>query len=295
MSGCLRSSVCVSIVHYCAKELLERCLNSFSQFPPSVPYRIVIADNSADQFSIRDMVEKHPHSILKEMPGNIGFSAANNRAVEDAEERYLFFLNPDSEIRDSTLELLIDRLESSPEIGMVGPGIEDSEGNIQFSCRAFPGYSTFLGHRYSLLTRWFPLNPISADYLQSGRSHTEARCVDWVSGAAMLMRRSDFEDLKGFDESFFLYAEDVDLCYRLHKEGRTIVYEPGAVVRHRVGGSSSRNRYRALWERHRSMYTFYRKHYSLEIPLMDVTTLLGITLRGLFFLLLEICGRAPHR
>lgn len=295
MSGSLRSSVCVSIVHYCTPELLQGCLESFSRFPPSVPYRVVIADNSADQQSIHKIVEKFPRCFLKEMPGNIGFSAANNRAVEGAEERYLFFLNPDTEIRESTMERMIERLESDPDNGLVGPRIEDPDGKIQYSCRAFPGYSTFLGHRYSLLTRWFPLNPISADYLQSTRSHTEARQVDWVSGAAMLMRRSDFEDLKGFDEGFFLYAEDVDLCYRLHQKGRGIVYEPSAVIRHRVGGSSRKNRYRALWERHRSMYTFYRKHYSLEIPLIDVTTLLGITLRGLLFLFLEIIGRAPHR
>ena len=288
-------SVCLSIVHYNAPDLLRACLESFSRFPPSLPYRIVVADNSASFLSIRDLVAGFPRTTLVEMPQNLGFSAANNRAVKGAEEQYLFFLNPDTEIQEGTIESLVERLETDPETGAVGPMNVGLSGEVQFSCRTFPGYSTLLAHRYSMLTRLFPNNRISSEYLQTTWDHEQPREVDWVSGAALMIRRSDFESLGGFDEAFFLYAEDVDLCYRLHLLGRRIIYEPRAKVRHFVGGSSSRNRFRALWERHRSMYTFYKKHYSQEIPLIDFMTLLGITLRGVSFLLLEAMGRSPHR
>lgn len=291
----MAASVCVSIVHYNAPDLLECCIESFLRHPPELPYRIVVADNSASILSIRDLVARYPFCSLIEMPWNTGFSAANNRAVHDAEEEYLFFLNPDTEIRERTIENLVDRISNAPDIGAVGPMNLGSDGQVQYSCRTFPGYLTFLAHRYSLLTRLFPRNRISSGYLQTALDHNQASDVDWISGAALLMRRSDFESLGGFDEAFFLYAEDVDLCYRLHQMGRRIVYEPSAKVQHSIGGSSRRHRFRALWERHRSMYTFYKKHYSLEIPLMDFMTLMGITLRGVTFLFLEAMGRTQHR
>lgn len=291
----MSASVCISIVHYNSRELLGRCLESFHRYPPRLPYRIVVADNSASFLSIRDVTSLFPRCVLLEMPHNVGFSAANNRAVQDAQEQYLFFLNPDTEIREGTIENLISRLDSDPEIGAVGPMNVGPDGEVQLSCRTFPGYCTILAHRYSLLTRLFPRNRMSSEYLQTTRDHNQVSEADWVSGAALLIRRSDFERLGGFDEAFFLYAEDVDLCYRLHQMGRRILYEPAAIVQHSIGGSSRRHRFRALWERHRSMYTFYKKHYSLEIPLMDFMTLFGITLRGISFLFLEALGRAPHR
>jgi GT2 family glycosyltransferase len=287
--------VLVSIVHYRVPELLERCLASFREHPPSIPYRVVVADNSANESSIRSGIDKFSYVELLEMESNLGFSAANNRAVEGAKEEFLFFLNPDTEVREGTLEKLVDRMESDPSIAAVGPLNRGSDGEVQFSCRTFPGYATFLGHRYSVLTRLFPSNRYSQKYLQSNLSPEEPREVDWISGAAMMVRRSDFEAVRGFDETFFMYSEDVDLCYRFHQRGKKIYYEPAANIVHHLGSSSGRNRFRALWERHRSMYTFYKKHYSLEIPLIDFMTVLGITLRGILHLGLEAAGRSPHR
>jgi GT2 family glycosyltransferase len=295
--------VCVVIVHYRAPELLKNCLESFVRHPPTLPYRIVVADNSAQEQSnlecaqdpVRQLVESFPDTTYLAMPDNLGFAGANNSAVQSATEPYLFFLNPDTEITAGTLENLVQRIESDLTIGAVGPLNVGIDGAIQSSFRSFPSYLTLLGNRYSLLTRWFPQNWISTQYLKTDWNPHEAHEVDWVSGAAFLIRRSDYEQLGGFDEHFFLYAEDVDLCFRLHQAGRKIVYEPAAKIVHRMGGSSHHTRFRALWERHRSMYLFYRKHYSLEIPLIDFATLLGISLRGFLFLLLEALGRSPHR
>ncbi|MCA9414111.1 MAG: glycosyltransferase family 2 protein [Candidatus Omnitrophica bacterium] len=290
-----RPSVCVSIVHYLNPDLLELCLKSFMDHPPNLDYRIVVADNSANLLSLCDRIGKQPKVELREMESNLGFSAANNRAVEGATEDYLFFLNPDAEIRNGTLETLVAYLEGHPDVGAVGPTNLGPNGEIQYSCRSFPGYWTVLANRYSFLTRLFPNNPMSNRYLKTEIDRTVTQEVDWVSGAALMMRRRDFEELGGFDEDFFLYAEDVDLCYRIHRLGKKVVYHPESAIQHTIGGSSRKNRFRSLWERHRSMYTFYRKHYSADIPLMDLITLFGILSRALVFLTLELMGGAPHR
>jgi len=288
-------SVCVSIVHYLNPEMLERCLASFAENPPTIPHRIVVADNSASQVPIRDRLTAFPEVELREMESNIGFSAGNNRAVEGATEDFVFFLNPDTEVRPGTLETLVDFLRKDPEVGAVGPANLGPDGEIQFSCRSFPGYWTVLASRYSFLTRLFPKNPMSNRYLKTELDRTSIQEVDWVSGAALMMRREEFVDLGGFDEDYFLYAEDVDLCYRIHQRGKTVYYVPESQIHHAIGGSSRRNRFRALWERHRSMYTFYRKHYSLDIPLIDLITLFGVLSRAVAFLIMESMGRTPHR
>jgi len=288
-------SVCVCIVHYEARDQLMECLESFKEYPPTVPYRIVVADNSAEKASLRDAVEPFPRVTLIELERNIGFSAANDRAASQADEKYLFFLNPDTRIGKGTLDSMVEFLEEHPEFGIIGPKNVGPDGEIQQSCRKFPSYRTAIANRYSLLTRLFPNNTISKEYLMTSIDRTEPREVDWVSGAALMILRRDFEKLGGFDENFWMYAEDVDLCYRLNRMGKKVCYYPSASVVHRIGCSSRRNRFRALWERHRSMYTYYKKHYSLDIPLIDFMTLLGIVLRGVLFLGLEALGRSPHR
>jgi GT2 family glycosyltransferase len=120
------------------------------------------------------------------------------------------------------------------------------------------------------------------------QDHRELREVDWVSGAAMLLRRKALEEIGLLDERFFMYCEDVDICYRLNRAGWKVYYVPEARVTHHIGVSSDRKPLRVLWEHHRSMYLFYRKHYSRGIPLLDALTLIGIMFRGGFLL----AGRA---
>ena len=288
-------SVRVIVVHFNVPEELAVCLDSFDRFPPHLPFRMVVVDNSASFSPLDDFRDRYPHVTLLEMEKNIGFSAACNRAAEGAQEEYLFFLNPDTEIRKGSIDELVGFLERTPEAGIVGPLNVGPSGDIQDSCRRFPTFKTALGNKYSLLTRLFPANALSSEYLMTDIDRSAPQEVDWVSGAALLMARKDFEALGGFDEDFFLYSEDVDLCYRLGERGRKVFYYPLAAIQHKIGGSSGKKRFRALWERHRSMYVFYRKHYSLDIPLVDFTTLLGITLRGVFCMSLEALGFSPHR
>jgi GT2 family glycosyltransferase len=287
--------VTVCTVHYDAPERLEALLESFSRYPPTVPCLISIADNSASRYSIRDRLAPFEQAQLYEMDTNLGFGAANNFLAEKAKSQYLFFLNPDTEIREGTLDRMVEFLELHPEIGILGPTNLSPSGEIQPSCRRFPSYRTALANRYSLLTRLFPDNTLSTGYLMTSLDRSKPQQVDWVSGAALFIRRRDFQELSGFDEAFWMYAEDVDLCYRLNTLGKKVFYFPQSEVVHQIGCSSRRNRFRTLWERHRSMYVFYRKHYSLDIPLIDFMTLLGISLRGMVFLGLEALGRSPHR
>ncbi len=288
-------SVCVSIVHYRNPDLLDACLQSFVEHPPTLPFRVVVVDNSASTHSVKERVERYPFVELREAKTNIGFSAGNNRGVEGATEDYYFFLNPDTKIFESTLENLVSFMERTPSAGALGPTNIGPDGIIQFSCRKFPNIWTVLANRYSFLTRFFPNNPISNRYLQTELDRGETQEVDWVSGAALMMRSEDFKNLRGFDEDYFLYSEDVDLCYRIHQIGKKVYFFPGSKIVHAIGGASGKSRYRSLWERHRSMYTFFRKHYSRDIPLLDLITLFGVLSRATLFLFLESVGRSPHR
>ena len=155
-------------------------------------------------------------------------------------------------------------MKENREVGILGPKLLNPDGSLQFSCRRFPTPAAAL-FRNTPLGKLFPNNRFTRDYLMSGWSHNEPRDVDWVSGAAFCMRRSLCEQLGGFDERFFMYLEDVDLCYRAKQKGYRITYFPEAIITHAIGRSTDRAAEKMIRQFHRSMLLFYRKHYLPKI------------------------------
>jgi GT2 family glycosyltransferase len=186
-------------------------------------------------------------------------------------------INPDCRLDQDLLAPIAARLGDEQDVGIVAPKLLNDDGSLQLSCRAFPGYATVLFNRYSLLTRFAPDNPYSRDYLMSDFDHASVRDVDWVSGAAMMFPRAVFDRVGGWDDGFFLFNEDVDFCRRVHDAGLRVVYDPRVHLYHRIGVSESRDR-RAIVERHRSMWRYYRKHLRGN-PLRDAATGAGIAAR----------------
>lgn len=252
---------------------------------------IIVVDNASGDGTTERVRQTAPEAKLIVNRTNRGFSHAVNQGARMSAGDYLFLLNPDCRMEPDGIGHLVDFLDSMPKAGACGPKILSPDGSLQLSCRAFPDHSTALFHRHSLLTRLFPRNPHSDRYLKTRWDHESRARVDWVSGAAVLLRRDAFQRVGGMDEDYFLYCEDVDLCWRLNQHGWATYFVPEAVVHHHVGRSSRQVPYRALYERHRSMYTFYRKHYSQNIPLIDFATFVGIGLRCLMLLGLASSGR----
>jgi GT2 family glycosyltransferase len=173
-------------------------------------------------------------------------------------------------------------LDAHPDIAVAAPQILNDDGSVQLSCRAFPGYSTAFFGRYSVLTRLWPGNPASRRYLMTGFDHASERDVDWASGAALMFTRAAFDRLGGWDPGLFLFSEDVDFCKRVHDAGLRVVYQPAARVYHTIG-ISERPTTRAVVERHRSMWRYYRKHVRRSF-VQDIVTAPAIALRCLFAL-----------
>ena len=164
--------------------------------------------------------------------------------------------NPDLEVRPGTLATLVGALDDHPRWALVGPLIRTTSGDRYPSARHFPSLVDAGGH--ALLGIFAPDNRFTRSYQRSDLDRATGGPVeaDWVSGACFLVRRSAFEQVGGFDESYFMYAEDVDLCWRLRQHHWTAAYVPAAEVTHRQGVSTDHHPYRMIFEHHRSLLRF---------------------------------------
>jgi GT2 family glycosyltransferase len=198
---------------------------------------------------------------IEQPPANRGFGSGCNLGTRGTTGDVLLFLNADVVLSAETLEVLLHRLHADARIGVVGPRIL-SGGKLQLSARAFPSFRTGLLGRRSLLTRVL----IRARRYPAEFRHTYGGGgeVDWVSGACMLVRREAFESVDGFDEQFFMYWEDADLCRRLHARGWSVHYEPSAVVHHATGASGTSER--TIRAFHESAARFAERHIARSRP-----------------------------
>lgn len=210
-----------------------------------------------------------PISLTASFPGikfifnrnNIGFGAAINQALCCTRSPYVILLNPDSLFSDGFFDDSIDFLEKNPDVGIMGPMILDEDGSLQGSARAFPTPMTTFFGRNSLLTRLFPKNSISRGNVLTWRNkENEPMEVDWVSGACMVVRRAAMEEIGGFDERFFLYWEDTDLCCRMKKAGWRVVYYPKPKIVHFVGKSSRTRPIFSSYQFHKSGFLLFAKY-----------------------------------
>ena len=191
---------------------------------------------------------------------NVGFTKGNNLGAEVSQGEILFFLNPDTLVQAAAIHSLRDALLSHPRTGLVGPALYVADGSLQESRRSFPtpvtGFleSTWLG-------RAWPRNPWARQYHCRDWPATFQQGVDWLEGAALMMRRAAFTDIDGFDEGFFMYSEEMDLCHRLRVSGWTTLYCPQASIRHYGGSSSAQVPALAHIHFNTSKVRYYRKFF----------------------------------
>ena len=256
------TEVLVVVVNYNAGPALEACLTSAIADLDGLTWHAVVVDNASSDGSL-DAIVASPAITLVRNATNIGFGAAVNQAARMDTAPLLWLLNPDCVVRRGTVRTLSRTLNEHPECAIAAPRLLNVDGSMQQSARGWPTLSTGLFGRHGLLTRFFPnskqarRNLRARDLVQADMASAE---VDWVMGAAMLIRRERFDEVRGFDERFFLYWEDADLCRRLYERGASTRFVPEAIVEH-VGGRSSRTAHRAsTLAFHRSAYRYYAKH-----------------------------------
>ena len=255
----MTASLAVIIVNYNTGDHLARCLASLVLELGSFSWEAVVVDNSPDGTAER--VAASCASRLRYVrPGqNLGFGRAVNLGVTQTWAETLLFLNPDAELRAGAVERLIGEMKRFPSCAVVGPRIVSNDGSEQGSARGDPTLLTGLFGRSTVLTRLFPQNPLARRnvVLADAPADGDSLEVDWVSGACMLVRRDAFATLGGFDEGYFLYWEDADLCRRLRGLGYTVRYAPRAVILHTAGASSRTARCLAIRAFHRSAFRYY--------------------------------------
>lgn len=280
-----RTALTVQIVNWNAREPLRQCLQSMLAHPPGVPYEILVLDNNSHDGSVQMLEKEFPQIHLLVSEQNLGFSKGHNLCAKHANGDYLFLLNPDTIVSPGALDRLVAFAEAHPEIGIIGPKILNPDGSLQFSCRRFPEPIAAL-FRNTPLGKLFPNNRYTRDYLMTDWDHNSVREVDWVSGAALFVRKTVFEQLGGFDEQFFMYCEDVDLCYRAWQTGWKVVYYPDAIIYHAIGRSTDLVANKMIRTFHHSMYRYYKKHSLKKIPpWMRPLIPLGLFLRASLFIL----------
>jgi N-acetylglucosaminyl-diphospho-decaprenol L-rhamnosyltransferase len=256
------ATLAVVAVSYFSDVELTRCLTSLRSAESS-RIRTWVVDNALDDDLHRTMADHHGVQVLRP-PRNLGYGGAVNFAMAHLPHDVEFVLvtNPDVRFTRSCLASMVSRLRERPETGIVGPRIRTPDGTIYPSARALPSLTVGTGH--ALVHSIWPGNPWSRRYLQrevSSDESLEPRTAGWVSGACMLVRRSAFEQLGGFDERFFMYFEDVDLCERVHRHRWGVEYVPSAVVVHIGGTSTAREPTGMLRAHHRSAYRYLAKRY----------------------------------
>lgn len=263
------SSVAAVIVSYNVRELLLRCIASLKA---DGVHDIVVVDNASRDGSADAVRASEPDVAVLALTTNIGFGAGVNRGVARTTAPYVLVVNPDVVVEPGSTKALVDALEHDDRLGIVGPRIETADGDVYPSARAFPNVVDAAGHAF--LHFLWPTNPFSRRYRMLDWDRASSRTVDWVAGTHFLVRREAWDAVGGFDEAYFMYMEDVDLCWRLGRAGWRTGYEPAARVSHDIGRSTDQTPYRMILAHHRSMLIFARRSTTgagrVLVPVMAV-------------------------
>jgi GT2 family glycosyltransferase len=247
----------VVVVSYRSRALLRRCLASLAAHPPARPMRVIVVDNDSRDGTVELVRSEFPHVEVVTLGGNVGFAAAINVGIRRSSAPFVLALNPDTEVQDGVLDRVLDVAERRPEVGIVGCRLVRADGRFDHaSSRRFPSPLGALGHFLPLGDR-LRRGPLDRYRLPEHRGGP----VDAVNGAFMLLRRDALDEVGAFDEGYWMYMEDLDLCRRFAEAGWSTWYEPGATVRHLKGGTTGgRRSVRLLYAFHYGMFRFYRRH-----------------------------------
>ncbi len=259
----MNKDLSIIIVSYNSRQCIVPCIDSIFQNLPSCDYEIIIVDNNSGDGTIEMVREIFPEVHLIKNNYNAGFAKSNNQAINLAKGKYILLLNPDTIVLESSIDNMFSFMEKNNEVGIVGPMIINADGTFQPQCkRGFPTpssvFSYFLG-----LHKIFPKNKTFGKYLLTYLDQNELNEIDSVSGACMFVRRQVFKEVGLLDEDYFMFGEDLDLCFRAKQEGWKVCYLPASKIVHFGGhGGTSSRPFKTTYDFFKSAYIFYKKNLS---------------------------------
>ena len=265
----------VLIVNYSSWPFTLRCIESLR----ATGYRdseIFVVDND----SVEPPELPSPVRLIRNNE-NVGFARAHNRGIAASTGDLVILINPDTVVERDFFERLEEFFEKDPKVGIAGPRILDSEGELQLSARREISVLSGLLGRTSLLTRLFPKSSLVKSQFPAVTDQTHPTPVDWVSGACMVIRRETLRDVGTLDERFFMYFEDADLCRRARAAGWLVYYLPQVEIIHQTG-ASSHSRPKSIWLLHKSAFLYHRKHGAHgPLGIYSAVVLAGLAVRAL--------------
>ncbi|MEC0093587.1 glycosyltransferase family 2 protein [Paenibacillus macquariensis] len=251
----------ILIVNYNTCKLTLDCLQSVFASNTSYTFEVIVIDNHSIDSSVESISVEYPQVTLIANNDNTGFAKANNQGMEIAKGRHILLLNSDTVISDNTLETMILFMDQNPSAGASGCKIILPDGTLDKACkRGFPTPSASFYYAFGI-SRLFPERPKFNQYQLGHLDPDEEYPVDCLVGAFMMVRRETMLQVGGLDETFFMYGEDIDWCYRIKQAGWEIHYYPRTSIVHYKGGSARRRPTRIIYEFHRAMFVFHHKHY----------------------------------
>ncbi len=247
----------VIILNYNTKDLLKTCLQSVFNSITSYDMEVIVADNGSTDGSVEMLRQQFPKVKILENGRNLGFAGGNNPAIKIAQGRHILLLNSDTEVRPDTFDLCLKYLDQHADVGILGCKVLLPNGKLhQASRRRFPNPA-------NAFLRLFGLREYS-DYNYQNISIDQEMEVDSVVGAFLMIRKTVVDKIGLLDESFFMYGEDLDWCWRAKEAGYKVVYYPRAEIMHYLYGTSKAVAFRSVQWAHEAMKIFYKKHYAKE-------------------------------
>lgn len=253
--------VSILILNYNTCQLTMDCIYSVLASETEYRYEIILIDNHSSDASVEVLSRTFPSLRLIANTENVGFAKANNQGIRASQGRYVLLLNSDTEVRADTLQTMIAYMDARPHIGASGCKVLLADGSLDKACkRGLPTPSASFYYMFGF-SRLFPDNPKYNQYQLGFLDPDEEHPVDCLVGAFMLVRSETIREVGMLDERFFMYGEDLDWCYRIKQAGWAIRYYPRTFILHYKGASSSDRSLKLIYEFHRAMVVFYRKHY----------------------------------
>lgn len=262
--------VSVIIVHYQVKNLLRNCILSIQKYFQGFDYEIIVFDNNSPNSGWKELINEFSNVNFIELKENLGFSKANNIGVKSSKGEYVYILNPDTEIEGNYFKEILDFADKKEKIGAIGLRMHDASGKfLPESKRSVPA---LVNSFEKLFTK---LNNDSKTYYRNDIAETDIAEVEVMTGANLLVKKSVYEEVGGFDERYFMYGEDIDLCYTILRKGYKNYYYGKYSILHYKGESTVKDRV-YLDRFFGAMDIFINKYYKKQKPFQFLLMKIGL-------------------
>ena len=276
----------VVIVNYQTFELTRNTINSIFEYSYPFSYEILVVDNASTDDSLSKLQDyfKDKVTFIASKENN-GFAAGNNQALRIAKGRYVLLLNSDTIVWENTLEDIYNYMEKHTDVGASGCRVLLENGDLDKACkRSFPNVKNSFFRLFHI-----PTNSKDDNYNLDDLPDDEIYEIDCLTGAFMFMRAEALNEAGLLDETFFMYGEDIDLCYRIKKAGWKIIYYGESKITHLKGASSKKQKNKLIYEFYRAMYIYYKKHHADESSfLVNIVVYIGIAVLCVLKLFLNL-------